>query len=188
MIGKESWTKTWRPGTDLAVVEREAKALAAHHDRAIEAARIGLAEGVAQEAIRSRTSEWYLEFLEQGREDFGHDWRQDPQTVRTVRAIEGGGKIEETLTLAQALDRDLKVYSADKDPRAFKYAVQSFVEVCGDLDVLSIQRRHVSDWLAVQRGEGKSPATIKRRFGTLKAMVGRALLDLGSDRRNPLVA
>ena len=42
-----------------------------------------------------------------------------------------------------------------------------------------------TDWLAVQRREGKSPATVKRRYGTLKALVGRAMLDLGSERRNP---
>ena len=38
--GKANWFRTWRAGTPLAVVEREAKQLAAVHDRAIEAARI----------------------------------------------------------------------------------------------------------------------------------------------------
>jgi integrase len=51
--------------------------------------------------------------------------------------------------------------------------------------VTNIERRHVSDWLAVQRREGLSAGTIKRRYGSLKALVGRSLLDLGSDRRNP---
>ena len=86
------------------------------------------------------------------------------------------------MPLTEALERDLKAYSADKDARPFRYSVGSFVESCGDLGVTHIERRHVTDWLAAQQRDGLSPATVKRRYGTIKAFVGRAMLDLGSDR------
>lgn len=186
VIDRKNWIKSWRPGTPLAVVELEARHLAALHDQTITAARVGNAEDVAKKIRAGGLGEvyWYLNFVEQGEQDFG--LRRDPQTAKIVRAIEGGGTYHpEIMRLSEALERDRKIHSADKDPRPFKYAVGSFVKVCGDLDVNQIERRHVSDWLAVQRNERLSPGTIKRRYGTIKAMVGRALLDLGSDKRNP---
>ena len=53
----------------------------------------------------------------------------------------------EEMPLTAAMERDQRVHTPDIDPRALRYAVRSFTEICGDLDVLSIQRRHVSDWL-----------------------------------------
>ena len=136
VIGAESWTKTWRPGTDLAIVAREAKRFAQLHDHLIEEAKIGQAESIAKRMIADRSQHWYLEHLEQSLEDYGQDWRQDPQTRRIVKAIEGGGTYEpEGMSLTAALERDRQVYSADKDPRPFKYAVDSFVNLNGDLDV-----------------------------------------------------
>ncbi|MDH3738834.1 MAG: tyrosine-type recombinase/integrase [Alphaproteobacteria bacterium] len=185
-IGKTNWIKSWPPGTSIAQIEREAKRLAAIHDQTIAATRVGNAEDVAKQLLAGSPGDvyWYLDFVEQGEKDFG--LRRDPQTAAIIRAIEGGGTYyPEVMPLTAALERDLNVYSADKDPRPFRYAIQSFVDTCGDLGVTHIERRHVTDWLAAQRRDGLSPATVKRRYGTIKALVGRAMLDLGSDRRNP---
>ncbi len=108
---------------------------------------------------------------------------------RSIRALcsapHGFSGCARWFCLNGALERDRERHSGDTDPRPFTYAVASFVDLVGDLDVSRITRDDASAWLAGQRREGLSPATIKRRYGTIKALVGRALLDLGSDKRNP---
>ena len=103
-----------------------------------------------------------------------------------INAMEAGGTYRpESMKLSAALERDRDLYSGDKDERPFKYAVESFIEVIGDKDVTAITRADVSEWLGAQKREGLAPATVKRRYGTIKALVARALLDLDSDKRNP---
>ncbi len=187
-LGKTNWLKTWRPGTPLATVEREARQLAARHDQAIAEARgqsvaatIAQAEAKAGAILATDSRADIHELI-------GFILSQAPLSEgeqALVNALEHGGTYRPPgLPLTAALEQDRERHSGDTDPRAFKYAVASFVEVIGDLDVAKITRGNVSDWLAAIR-HSSSPATVKRRYGTLKAMVGRALLDLGSDKRNP---
>jgi integrase len=185
-LGKTNWLKTWRPGTSLAEVEREARQLTARYDQEIarargdvEAIKIAEAEEAAKRILRQETpgdAAWLLSFMHEHPEDYAHQ----------INALSHGGTFQpETFSLTEALARDRERHSGDTDARPFTYAVASFVDLVGDLDVSRISRDDVSAWLAGQRRDGLSPATIKRRYGTLKAMIGRALLDLGSDKRNP---
>lgn len=191
-IGCKNWHHTWRAGTPLAVVEREAMHLAARHDRMIaeakgdmETAEIARQEEYAREWLTRPPAERH-EFLaylhEQGDGDKG---LTKPDRI-FVNAMEAGGTYRpESMKLSAALERDRDLYSGDKDERPFKYAVESFIAVIGDKDVTAITRADVSEWLAAQKREGLAPATVKRRYGTIKALVARTLLDLDSDKRNP---
>jgi integrase len=187
-IGRRNWIRSWRPGTPWSQIEREARQLAARHDQEVAAARGQSVAATIEQAEAKARAVLATDDKADIHELIGFILSQAPLSEAEqvfVNALQHGGKFRPPgLPLRAALERDREQYSGDKDPRAFKYAVESFVAVCGDLDVTQIERRHVSDWLAVIRRKS-SPATVKRRYGTLKALVGRAMLDLGSERRNP---
>ncbi len=186
--GKDSWITTWRPGTPLATVEHDARKLCAQHDQEIRVARgeavtaeIQNQESLARKILAGDKAEAYdtLAFI------LSQGIVSESDKYFANAAQHGGTYHPETFSLTKALERDRKLYSGDTDMRPFHYAVKSFVDLIGDKDVIRITRADASEWLAGQRKEGLAPATIQRRFGTLKALVNRALLDLDHPGRNP---
>lgn len=91
-------------------------------------------------------------------------------------------------------DRELligAVYQLDleareiKDDKALNYAIQSFVEIIGDLDIRHITWNHASQWKKECQSKGLSPGTISRRAGALKAMIARQFRIFGVSKDNP---
>jgi integrase len=190
-INRKNWIKSWRAGTPLAVVEREARHLAAKHDNEIAAARGEELSPAQVEQVEAKARDWlagdlsdlhgFLAMLAEHREDFGE---LPPDIEAVARAIEGGGRyLPESLPLTAALARDAERYGQDRDPRPFTQALGSFVAVIGDKEVTAITRADVGEW--IQSMDNLKPVTVRRRVGCLRAMVNRLFLDLDLDRRNP---
>jgi len=191
-IGCKNWLVSFKPGTPVAVVEREARRLAAKHDTEIAAARgedvtpeqIAKAEANARSWLTEDRAKIYemLEFMLSTAPDEG----LSAADQAFVSALENSGRYRpQSLNLSAALKRDVELYGQDRDPKPPQYAVDSFVKAIGDKDVTTITRADVSEWLAAQEKAGLAPATIKRRLGALGALVGRAYLDFDHDGRNP---
>lgn len=187
--GKTNWLKTWRPGTPLAQVEHEARQLAARHDRDILVAR-GEIEAAEKAEAESQARAWLTRDPAELHAVIAYLLENDPDssTLAFVNAAMHGGTVQkETFSLTEALERDQRLHSGDKDERPFYYAVQSFIRVIGDRDINRITRDDVREWLAQERRRGLAPATVLRRLDSLRAMVGRAYMDLELDRANPFV-
>ena len=185
-IGCASWYKTFPPRTPLAVIEREAKSLAAEHDAAIARAKGQevTAQIQEQEAIAQRL---FADDKADAYEVLGYSMSQGIMSDKDryfINAMQNDGKYQpETLSITAALKQDAEKYGQDRDERPFKYAVESFVKAVADKDITAITRADAAKWIASQNR--LAPATIERRLGTLRALVNRAYLDLEIDRRNP---
>ena len=89
--GKDSWIETWRPGTPLAEVEKEARKLCAQHDQDIrvargdvEATQIADAEETSKRILRQETpgdAAWFLSLL--------HEYPDDNPAL--INALQHGG-------------------------------------------------------------------------------------------------
>ena len=188
-IGRKNWIRTWKAGTPVATVEREAATLATQHDHEISVARgqevtpaqIAEAEARAREMLardRADAHEVLGFMLSQGSVN-------EAERV-FVSALEHGGTYQPpSLSLSAALVQDAEKYGQGRDPKPFDYAVASFVATIGDKDITAITRADVSDWIAAKGKDGQSPATIKRRLAALRAVVNRTFLDLDHSGRNP---
>ncbi len=180
----KQWIKTWRPGTSWSQIEREARRLVALHDQVIEAARHGHVEEIAAAVIKERGADWFRDFVDEGREDFGHE--PSAQTSHILRALDGGGTLPpEPVPPSKLVERDLDLHMIDKDQRPVKQALKSFVGFHGDLDVMTITRTAVTRWINYQIDKGLAPNTVKRRFTALAAAVSRYWLDNDITRRSP---
>ncbi len=180
-VGRAHWLHSWRPGTSLAVVEREAGQLTVQHDRAITAAKGEIEAGLIEKAETSARSwlardrrelfEFQEYILSQG--------EPTPDDARFLRAVEGGGVYYQPVRLSE-------ITATGDKPLA--YAARSFLDLLGDMDVATIKRAHVRQWLEAQERAGLAPATLQRRLGALRAVVGRAILDADLDRPNPFAS
>ncbi len=193
-IGRKNWVVTFKPNTAPLAIEREARQLAARHDRLIERARNGdVVDADAIEKAEATAKEWLA-----GDKARMHEmmfWLADqtatggelPATVAAmVNAIENGGRyVPVAMKLSAAYDRDKKLYGGSRYEKSVTYAVESFIAAIGDKDVTAITRQDVIDWIGGLRSDGNAPATIRRRVGALRAVVNRVFLDLDVSQRNP---
>lgn len=190
--GKSHWIKTFRRRTPLAVIEREAGRLAREHDAVIARARNG--EVVDAETI-ARAETLARETLAKDRPDHISDlvFFDDLNAYGNVlwvpayfNAVEHGGRyVPGGLSLTAAHERDRRLYGDGRDEKPIEYAIKSFVAVIGDKEVTAISRADVAEWLAALVKRGQAPATIKRRLGAVRAIVGRLFLDIDHAGRNP---
>ena len=181
---RQNWTKAWRRGTPLTVIEFEARQLAVKHDRLIAEARGQEAEGRAREWLDGDPADlaFYLTMLA----DTPKGSKLSPQIEAVRKAIAGGGRLPvESPPLSAALARDVEVYGGERNEKPARYAVATFVDVVGEKSVTAITRADVSEWITAQATGGLAPATIKRRLGALRALLNRQFLDMDYPGRNP---
>jgi integrase len=169
-LGVKQWIHTWPSRTPLAVVEAEARQMAAAHDRLITETKRAKVEGIAQELIKDRAAEWYLDFAQEA--NF-----RDAETLAVVRAIKAGGQLGPAVPISKL-----------QGDKALAYAQQSFVKVIGNLEAFEVKRADVRRWIEAQQRQGLAPGTITRRLGALRAATGRLYLDHDIERPNPFAS
>lgn len=177
---RKNWIETWRTGTALELVRREAAILSARHDIAIAKARGQEIETIARNILAETPEDrhWLLGFMHQG--------EMSAKDQAVIATVEHGGKLPQgSPVLSDALKADAKKYSDGRDERPFDYAVKSFIEIVSDKPITEISRADVSDWITALRGKGQAVATVKRRLAAIRAMINRAYLDLDHSGRNP---
>jgi integrase len=179
-IGKKRWYRTFPASTSLAMIEHAVQVLSLRHDAEIAKARGHDVETIARTILADSPADryWWMDFLHQG--------DMSAKTKAVIATVEHGGKLpQESLTLSAAMAQDAARYGEGRSEKPFTAAVDSFVAVIGDKDILAISRSDVIEWITLKRESGWSGATIKRRLASLASMVGRTYLDTEIDRQNP---
>jgi integrase len=198
-IGRKVWLQRFDSTTPLAIVEHEAKRLAARHDDMIRRARAGevldedlvaTAEEYAANWLGGDKGKLY-EFLAYLAEQSSPDQQATPSDLADsvfINAVEHGGTYRppsNAMTISAAYERDKEIYGNDRDEKAIKYAVDSFIAIATDKPITEITRSDVTAWLDKIEKDGLAPGTIKRRLGAVRAMINRAYLDTDYEGRNP---
>ena len=80
------------------------------------------------------------------------------------------------------LDLEAREISEDK---ALYYAIQSFIEIVGDLDIRHITWNHANQWKKGCQSKKLSVGTVSRRAGALRALLGRQFRIFGVTQENP---
>ena len=197
-IGRKVWLQRFDSTTPLAIVEHEAKRLAARHDDLIRRARAGevldkdLVATAEQHAAKWRNEspaklyEFLAYLAEQGSDQQAN--ASDLADGIFINAVEHGGNYRppsNAMTISAAYGRDVEQYGGDRDETPNKYAAESFIAFATDKPITEITRGDVTTWLAKIEEDGLAPGTIKRRLGAIRAMVNRAFLDTDYEGRNP---
>ncbi len=182
------WTHTWRKNTPLHIVQRQALALTAQHDREIAIAQgkeigpaqIEQAESLARELMAGGLHHSYMD-MAQGETSL--------QTEAVISAIAHNGKyVPEAPLLSVALAQDIERYGQDRDNYPVESTVASFISVISDQPVTSISRADAMAWIASLKnadGTPYAPATLRKRVGNMRGLLNRTFLDLEYAGLNP---
>ncbi len=194
-IRRKNWFKTWKHGTDIAVVKHAAAILALRHDNEIAIARGEQAETMRRGQIldaETAAKEWlagdpaelarFMSLL--AVTDFGGP---TPEQEAVRAAITGGGKHPgDSPLLSAAMEADIAAGRGAKDANRLREAVKTFTNIAGDLPITEYRRAAVTAWLDAEKQRVK-PGTVKRHYGALKAMVGRTLVEMEFEGFDPFL-
>lgn len=112
----------------------------------------------------------------------------DAHERAVVAAVDAGGRyIPQRIALSEAYERDKRLHipAAGRDERPYALAVSGFKDSQGDMDLRSIHREHVVEWIAGCRAKNQSDNTIRRRAECLSAIFKRWHKDYGIVAANP---
>ncbi len=112
----------------------------------------------------------------------------DSHERAVIAAVDAGGRyVPAKIALSEAYARDkrLHVPAAGRDERPYALAVSSFTVSQGDMDLRSIHREHVIQWIADCRAKDQADNTIRRRAECLSAIWKRWHKDYGIVAANP---
>ena len=148
-IGKKRWYQTFPASTSLAVIEQTVQILSLRHDAEIAKARGHDVETIARTILADSPADryWWMDFLHQG--------DMSAKTKAVIATVEHGGTLpQESLSLSAAMAQDAARYGEGRSEKPFTAAVDSFVAVIGDKDILAITRTDVIEWITSKRQSG----------------------------------
>lgn len=191
--GRRNWIHTFPKGADFARVVAEVVRLDRENDRVVAQARgrelapevLANVEKITTDWLREDKAGMYQvlsEFL-----SYFPDRRDMPIEIDAfVNAMQHGGRVvPEDLRLSDVYRQDAERHGEGRDDRTIGFSVESFKSVVGDADVRAIRRSDVTAWIRSMTDRGLAPATVLRRLGAVRAVVGRAYLEHDVDRPNP---
>ncbi len=185
---RQNWTKAWRRGTPLAVIESESQQLAIKHDNMIAVARGEKTETEAREILAGDPTDvhYVLAMFAEHRELFG---KLTPEQESLIEALNHGGRLPmKSPLLSVALAQDVERYGQDRDNYPVESTVASFISVISDQPVTSISRQSAMAWIdSLKNADGTpyAPATLRKRVGNMRGLLNRAFLDLEYSGLNP---
>lgn len=181
---------------------RIAEALYAHDKARIDAARgvdparltlIAQAEETARHCLRSPTdrSHWEDHAVNEARDrGRGVQALSVDETIATfgtdrdktiLNALRNRGTFQpDRVTLRDAYERDLRLYGVPqgRSEDHFPVAIDQFISVNGELDILDLRRDHAVAWVTACRNSGtQNDATIGRRMACLSGVYSRWMRD-----------
>ena len=87
--------------------------------------------------------------------------------------------------LSAAYAYDKETHGGQRDEKAFKTAVDSFIELTGDVDLVSLTPKDVQSWLNKCEAKGQRVTTVGRRINALRALVNRYFREHEIEKSNP---